>query len=72
MYLFQAVTGVTPEQVASQEWNAARMAFYQAQEDFNRAAPEYIDQAIFALNAAERRMDNALREYKKFTQAGVS
>lgn len=47
------------------EYNIARSRFYRAQENFDNAAPEYIDAAIAELNAAEKHMDALLREIKQ-------
>jgi hypothetical protein len=47
------------------EYRQSITKFYQAQANFENAAPEYIDSAIAELNAAEAKMDALLREFKR-------
>ena len=42
----------------------ARKEFHDALDAFNNATPEYVDAAIYAMNAAAAKLDSLIREFK--------
>jgi response regulator of citrate/malate metabolism len=46
------------------QYNKARMAFYQSQENFDQASGAYVGVAIEEVRMAENEMDNALRKLR--------